>query len=68
MPNESLVLLEVGVLLGVVLLGQMVGQRHLLAESVPLVLRGRVDFSNRLRPWLMGAAGALLLAGLLLAL
>lgn len=68
MPNESLVLLEAGILLGVVLLGQMIGQRHLSAESVPLVLRGRVDFSNRLRPWLMAAASGLLLAGLLLAL
>ena len=68
MPDESLVLLKAGVLLGAVLLGQMVAQRHLATESVPLVLRGRVDFSNRLRPWLMGAAGALLLAGVLLAL
>lgn len=68
MPDESLVLLKAGVLLGAVLLGQMVVQRHLAAESVPLVLRGRVDFSNRLRPWLLGAAGAMLLAGVLLAL
>lgn len=67
MPSESLVLLEAGALLGAVLVGQIVGRRHLAVDSVPVVLRGRVEFSNRLRPWLMVAAGALLLAGLLLA-
>lgn len=68
MPEESLALLKAGILLGAVLVGQMVVRRHLAAESVPLVLRGRVDFSNRLRPWLMAAAGVLLLVGVLLAL
>ena len=68
MPSESLVLIEAGALLGAVLVGQMIGRRHLAADSVPLVLRGRVDFCDRLRPWLMAAAAALLLAGMLFAL
>ena len=68
MPDESLVLIEAGALLAVVLVGQVIGRRHLAADSVPLVLRGRVDFSDRVRPWLMAAACALLITGVLLAL
>jgi len=59
-------LLQAGALLAVVLLGQAVALRHLSAETIPTVLRARVELSNRLRPWLLGAAVALALAGLLL--
>lgn len=68
MPSDAWVLLQVGVLLFVVLVGQLVGQRHLQAGSVPLALRSRVEFSNRVRPWLMVGAVALVCAGVLVAL
>ena len=45
---------------------QAVALRHLPAEAIPTVLRPRVELCNRLRPWLVGAATALALAGLLL--
>ena len=59
-------LLQAGALLGIVLLAQAVALRHLPAEAIPTVLRPRVELCNRLRPWLVGAATALALAGLLL--
>lgn len=67
MSSHSLALLQAGALLGAVMVGQMVALRHLPTENVPLVLRGRVDLSNRLRPWLLAASGILLMAGLFFA-
>ncbi len=64
----SAALLRAGLLMGLVLLGQAVAARHLPAESIPGVLRGRVALSNRLRPWLVVAAVAMAATGLALGL
>ena len=62
----ALPLLQTGVLMGVVLLGQVFAVRHLPLESIPGVLRGRVALSNRLRPWLISTALAMAVTGLVL--
>ncbi|MEP7092009.1 MAG: hypothetical protein ABI776_18050, partial [Nocardioidaceae bacterium] len=59
-------LLQAGLLTGVVLVAQVFVLRNLPIESVPGVLRGRVELCNRLRPWLIAAAAAMTAAGLLL--
>ncbi len=59
-------LLQAGALMAVVLLAQVLTVRHLPVETVPGVLRGRVELSNRLRPWLLGAAVAMVVAGVVL--
>jgi hypothetical protein len=57
-------LLQAGTLLMVVLVGQIVALRHLPAENIPGVLRGRVALSTRLRPWLLVVALAMAATGL----
>lgn len=59
-------LLQTGMLIGVILLAQVVVMRHLSLETIPSVLRDRVALSNRLRPWLIGAAVAMAASGLIL--
>jgi len=62
------VLLQSGLVVGAVLVVQLFSVRHLPSEAVPIVLRGRIDLSNRMRPWLIGAAGVMVAVGLALQL
>ena len=59
-------LLQLGVLMGVVLIGNTIAAGRLPAENVPLVLRGRITLCNRMRPWLSAAALAMTAAGVVL--
>lgn len=61
-------LLQAGIVLGIVLMGQVLTVRHLPVETIPGVLRARVALCNRIRPWLIGAAAAMALTGLVLQL
>jgi hypothetical protein len=61
-------LLLSGLVTGVVLVVQMIAVRHLPLDSVPGVLQGRIALSNRLRPWLIAAAGGVVASGLVLQL
>ncbi len=56
-------LLQAGVLLAAVLLGRLVAARHLQTETIPSVLRGRVERSSRLCPWLLLLALSVALLG-----
>jgi len=67
-PSVAMPLLQLGLLMGIVLLGNAVAVRHLPIESVPGVLRPRVLMCNRMRPWLSAAAAAMTGAGLFLLL
>jgi len=67
-PSTDVVLLQSGVLLVVVLVVQMVALRNLPVETIPGVLRARVERSNRMRPWLMCAAAGMVSSGVLLLL
>jgi hypothetical protein len=68
MPDAATSLLQTGVLLGSVLVSQAIATRLLARQEIPLVLRGRVALSKRLRPWLLVAAATMVSAGLVLAL
>jgi hypothetical protein len=61
-------LLQLGILMGIVLVGNAIAVRHLPIETVPGVLRERVRLANRMRPWLSLAALAITAAGLFLQL
>lgn len=67
-PSVAIPLLQTGILLGIVLLGNVYVLRHLPAEVVPTILRGRIELANRMRPWLAVAALGLTVAGLVLQL
>ena len=67
-PSVAIPLLQLGLLMGIVLLGNAIAVRHLPVESVPTILRGRVLLCNRMRPWLTAAAAAMTAAGLFLLL
>lgn len=67
-PSVAIPLLQLGLLMGIVLLGNAVAVRHLPIESVPGVLRPRVLMCNRMRPWLTAAAAAMTAAGTFLLL
>ncbi len=67
-PSIAIPLLQLGLLMGVVLVGNAIAVRHLPIESVPGVLRGRVLMCNRMRPWLTAAAATMTAAGLFLLL
>jgi hypothetical protein len=67
-PDTATALLQAGVLIGGVLVAQALAARRLARREIPLALRERVALSNRLRPWLLTAAVAMLSAGLVLAL
>ena len=60
-------LLQAGLVIGSVLIAQALTVRRLPLHDIPPVLHDRVALSNRLRPWLLGAATALVSAGLVLA-
>jgi hypothetical protein len=65
-PSIAVPLLQLGVLMGIVLLGNVVVAGRLPIENVPGVLRQRVLLCNRMRPWLGGLALAFTAAGLIL--
>ena len=67
-PSIAMPLLQAGILMGIVLWGNVVAVRHLPTEDVPGVLRGRIELCNRLRPWLIVAACAMTMTGLVLQL
>jgi len=62
----AVALIQLGLLMGVVLIGNAVASRHLPADCVPGVLQSRIDLGNRLRPWLSAVTLAILAAGLFL--
>ena len=64
--SAALAMVQLGLLLGVVILGNAVAVRHLPAGACPTILLGRVELANRLRPWLAAVAVALTASGLLL--
>jgi hypothetical protein len=65
-PSIAMPLLQAGILMGIVLWGNVVAVRHLPTEDVPGVLRGRIEMCNRLRPWLIAVACAMAMTGLVL--
>jgi hypothetical protein len=67
-PPVAAALLQLGILMGVVLIGNAFAARRLPDETVPLVLRGRITMCNRMRPWLSAAALAMTATGLVLML
>ena len=67
-PSVAIPMLQLGLLMGIVLVGNAVAVRHLPIESVPEILRGRVLMCNRMRPWLSATAAAMIAAGVLLLL
>jgi hypothetical protein len=67
-PSLAAALIQAGLLMLLVLLGQQVAVRHLPVESIPGVLRGRVTKCNLLRPFLLVAAAGVAGAGLVIQL
>jgi hypothetical protein len=65
-PTVATSLLQVGLSLGTVLVAQVLLLRHLPVETIPGVLRSRVELSNRVRPWLIVAAAVMVATGLVL--
>ena len=61
-------LLQVGNLMGLVVLTQAVAVSRLPVDAIPTCLRHRVDMSNRLRPLLGASAVVMALTGLVLQL
>ena len=61
-------LLQLGLLMAVVLVGNAVAVRRMPLETVPGILLGRVNLCNRMRPWLGAASVAMILSGLVLLL
>ena len=59
-------MMQLGILLGVVLVGNVLAARRLPTESVPVCLMGRVRLANRMRPWLGLAAFVITATGLFL--
>ena len=51
----ALALLQLGLLMGIVIVGHGFAARRMPVEIIP-VLRGRVTLCNRMRPWLSAAA------------
>ncbi len=67
-PSVAVPLLQLGLLMAVVLVGNAVAVRRMPLETVPGILLGRVNLCNRLRPWLGAASVAMILSGLVLLL
>lgn len=65
-PAVAMPLLQLGILLSIVLVGNGLAMRYLPIETVPGVLMGRVRLANRVRPWLSVAALSITASGLLL--
>jgi hypothetical protein len=59
-------LVQTGLLLATLVLVRIVLVRHLSADAVPPVLRGRVAASTRVCPWLLAAGLVITAAGLAL--
>ena len=66
--SVAIPLLQLGLLMGIVLVGNAIAVRHLPTESVPIILKPRVEMCNRMRPWLSAAAAAMTTAGIFLLL
>jgi hypothetical protein len=62
----AMTLLKAGILMGLVLWGNVVAVRHLPTDNVPNVLRGRIELCNRTRPWLIVVACTMAVTGLVL--
>ena len=67
-PSVAVPLLQLGLLMAIVLVGNAVAVRRLPLESVPGILMGRVNLCNRMRPWLGAASVGMIVSGLLLLL
>jgi hypothetical protein len=67
-PDVATALLQVALVVGVALVGQVVAVRHLPVETIPGCLQSRIALSNRLRPFLIAAAAVMAAAGLVLEL
>lgn len=67
-PDVATALLQVALVMGVVLVGQVVAVRHLPVETIPGCLQARIALSNRLRPYLLASAAVMAAAGLVLQL
>ena len=65
-PDVATALLQVALVTGVVLAGQVVAVRHLPVETIPGCLQARVALSNRLRPFLIVATAVMAAAGAVL--
>ena len=61
MSDTSLMLLLAAAVLVATAVGQAYAAAHLPQEAVPQVLRPRIEFCTRLRPWLLGLAAVLAL-------
>ena len=64
----ALPLLQLGILMGVVLVGHGFAARRLPVEIIPGLLQARITLCNKLRPWLSAAALVMTMAGLVLIL
>ena len=67
MSDTSLMLLQAAAILLAAVAAQAYAVAHLPQEAVPQVLRPRIEFCTRLRPWLLGLALGLLAVALALA-
>ena len=65
-PSVAAPMIQLGILLGIVLVGNAYAVRRLPTESVPGILMGRVRMATRIRPWLAVAAFAITAAGVIL--
>ena len=65
-PSVAAPMIQLGILLGIVLVGHAVAVRRLPTEVVPGCLMGRVRLANKMRPWLAVAAFAITAAGVIL--
>lgn len=62
----AVALLQAGILVLVVCVGQAYAVAHVPVESIPSTLRHRVEVCTRMRPWLLAAALSLAVTGLVL--
>lgn len=62
-PAMTAALLQAGLLLASAVVVQFAAVHYLAEDEIPAVLRSRVAWSNRVRPWVAGIAALLLAAG-----
>ena len=67
-PSVALPLLQLGILMGLVIVGHGFAARRMPVEIIPGCLQPRVTLCNKLRPWLSAAALGMTMAGLVLIL
>lgn len=65
-PALATALLQAGILMLLVILGQAYAVSHVPVKTIPTTLRHRVEVCTRLRPLLVVAALSLTVAGLVL--